>query len=199
MFFFNQKYLTQYNLSSSVSARKASPGSAYIEKYYFFETHYKIGELFMEFIKFACEEDEKKDERECDSCVTWTGLPAKRVPQPVPDTERLFHYMHVADTPSCTEAGEPRPADDWQPRANITKLFQDGKISLQQQDEITTFSETFYVERKYVVACLEHLTIWNPQNKFEQDHEQKKKIKEKKKSTRSTTGLIWYYKENLTN
>ena len=153
----------------------------------------------MEFIKFACEEDEKKDERECDSCVTWTGLPAKRVPQPVPDTERLFHYMHVADTPSCTETGEPRPADDWQPRANITKLFQDGKISLQQQDEITTFSETFYVERKYVVACLEHLTNLESTKQIRARSRAEEKNQRKEKSTRSTTGLIWYYKENLTN
>ena len=34
----------------------------------------------------------------------------------------------------------------------------DGKISLQQQDEISTFSETFYIKIEYVVACVEHLT-----------------------------------------
>ena len=48
--------------------------------------------------------------------------------------------MHVAVTPSETESGLPRPVDDWQPRANITKLFNNGKISLHQQDEITKFS-----------------------------------------------------------
>ena len=84
------------------------------------------------------------------------GLPANRVPQPVPDPDRPFHYMHVAVTPS--ERGLPRPVDDWQPRANITKLFNNGKISLHQQDEITKFPETFYVKREYVVTCIEHLT-----------------------------------------
>ncbi|CAB4011421.1 Transient receptor potential cation channel subfamily A member 1 [Paramuricea clavata] len=108
----------------------------------------------MEFIKCAC--DGEKDG--CESCISWTGLPAKRVPQPVPDPERACHYLPVADTPLCTENDTPRPVDDWQPRANITKLFQDGEISLQQQDEITTFSETFYVIREYVVASIEHLT-----------------------------------------
>ena len=66
--------------------------------------------------------------------------------------------MNVAATPSETAGGEPRSVDDWQPRANIKKLFNAGKISLQQQDEITKFSETFYVKREYVVGCVEHLT-----------------------------------------
>ena len=155
MFYFNQKYLVQYNSSSSDSARNTVPGSAYIEKVLkFFDAHYKVGELYMEFIKCAC--DGEKDG--CESCISWTGLPAKRVPQPVPDPERACHYLPVADTPLCTENDTPRPVDDWQPRANITKLFQDGEISLQQQDEITTFSETFYVKREYVVASIEHLT-----------------------------------------
>jgi hypothetical protein len=44
-----------------------------------------------------------------------------------------------------------------EPRANTTQLFNDGKISL-QQDEITKFFQTFYVKKEYVVACIEHLT-----------------------------------------
>ncbi|CAB4041107.1 Transient receptor potential cation channel subfamily A member 1, partial [Paramuricea clavata] len=58
----------------------------------------------MEFVKAACE----KEEVRCDSSVSWTGLPAKRVPQPVPDPERPFHYMLVAVTPSCTDSGDAR-------------------------------------------------------------------------------------------
>ena len=43
MFYFNQKYLLEYNAQSSPQARKAVPGSAYIEKVLqFFRTH--VGE-----------------------------------------------------------------------------------------------------------------------------------------------------------
>ena len=72
--------------------------------------------------------------------------------------ERPFHFMHVAVKPSECEDGVPRPVDDWEPRANITKLFTNRNISLQKQDEITTLSNKFYVKRDYVVTCIEHLT-----------------------------------------
>ena len=150
---------TKSNALSSSQARKAVPGLAYIEKILqFFHTHYHDGKLFMEFVKFGCQEKQEEDEADCLSCISWTVLPANRTPQPVSDPDRPFHYMHVAATPTETAGGEPRSADDWQPRANIKKLFHAGKISLQQQDEITKFSETFYVKREYVVACVEHLT-----------------------------------------
>ena len=159
MFYFNERCLTKYNALSSSQARKAVPCSAYIEKnLQFFHTQYHVEELFMEFVKFGCQEKQEEDEADCLSCVSWTGLPANRIPQPVPDPDRPYHYMHVAATPSETAGGEPRSVGDWQPRANITKLFNAGKISLQQQDEITKFSETFYVKREYVVGCVEHLT-----------------------------------------
>ena len=50
-FHFNQKYVTQFNSSSSYSTRKAIPGSAYMEKILkFFHSHYIVGELFVEYI-----------------------------------------------------------------------------------------------------------------------------------------------------
>ena len=115
---------------SSSQARKTVPGSAYIEKIlHFFHTHYHIGELFMEFVKFGCQEKQDKEELECVSCVSWIGLLANRIPQPVPDPDRPFHYMHVAVTPSET-AGEPRSVDDWQPRANIKQQTVRLKVNL---------------------------------------------------------------------
>ena len=52
----------------------------------------------MEFVKFGCQEKQEEDKADCLSCVLWTGLPANRIPQPVPDPDRPFHYMHVAAT-----------------------------------------------------------------------------------------------------
>ena len=76
----------------------------------------------------------------------------------MPDPDKPFHYMPVMVTPLCTESGSTRPVDDWQPRANIKKKFHNGEISLENQEEITKLSETFYVKREYVVASIEHLT-----------------------------------------
>ena len=54
-FFFNQKYLVQYYSTSSPSARKDIPGANYFDKILrLFEAHFKVGELFMECVKFGC-------------------------------------------------------------------------------------------------------------------------------------------------
>jgi hypothetical protein len=82
----------------------------------------------------------------------------KGVPQPLPDPQRPMHYMDVSVTPTHTEGGEEREADDWQPRANITKMFNTESIFLDQEDLITEFSDKFYVKREYVVNYIQHLT-----------------------------------------
>ena len=161
-FYFNQRYVTQFNSSSSSATRKAIPGSAYIKKILkFFDSHYIVGELFMEYIKYGCGKDENQEDdkdKECNFCFAWTGSPTKRVPQPIPDPDKPFHYVHVTVTPSCTNSGSARPVDDWQPTAHIKRQFYDGAITLQNHDEITKLSEKLYVKREYVVASIEHLT-----------------------------------------
>ncbi|CAB4031021.1 Transient receptor potential cation channel subfamily A member 1 [Paramuricea clavata] len=91
----------------------------------------------MEFTRTRCKD------KHCDYCLTWNGPPMKGVSQPLPDPQRPMHYMDVSVTPTHTEGGEEREADDWQPRANITKMFNTESISLDQQDLITEFSDKF--------------------------------------------------------
>ena len=74
-----------------------------------------------------------------------------RIFQPVPDPERPSRYMSVSETPTHTESGEERPLDDWQPRANVTKLFNMGSISLEHEENITEFAESFYVKKDYIL------------------------------------------------
>ena len=54
--------------------------------------------------------------------------------------------------------------------------------SYEKQDEITQFSEKFYVQREYVVACLEHLTnlesAKNIRAKAREDEKRHRKEKE---------------------
>ena len=120
----------------------------------FINCHYKIGELFMEFLKFSC----ASTNAECGFCRTWTGTPIKRIPQPYSDHERHSHYMTVSETPLENEDGTERQPDDWQPRANITRLFNNSELSLTDQDKISDFASRYYVKREYVVNYIQHLT-----------------------------------------
>ena len=141
LFFFNQEYLLQYYAATGQDTKMAVSGAAYFTKILeFFHSHYRIGELFMEFVKL-----EHKDE--CNFYHTWSGIPVKRVPQPVPDHTRPGHYQNVSTTPSH-ENGTGREVDDWQPRANIMKLFASGELSLEKEDRVKEFSEKYIANKE---------------------------------------------------
>ena len=53
-------------------------------------------------------------------------------------------------------SGTPKDADDWQPRANLKKLFNNGPISLQWKEKITEFGEKFHAKKEGVLTSLEH-------------------------------------------
>lgn len=155
LFFFNQHYLMQYQAATSEGSKMKVPGSSYFKKIdQFIANHYKIGELFMEFLKFRC----KRDGPGCQFCDAWSGPQMDSIPQPVPDVNNPGHYMDVFDTPKEDDDGTERKADDWQPRANITKLYSCNELSLKDEHKITEFSDKFCVKKEYVVNYLQHLT-----------------------------------------
>ena len=48
--------------------------------------------------------------------------------------------------------------DVWQPRSNIKKLFEQGKLSINASDAITEFSSKFIVDEKLVKNYIKHLS-----------------------------------------
>ena len=85
--FFNESNLKEYQ-SATQNKKSCVPGSEYIEKILrFIDSHYKIGELFMEYLYGDC--STAITER-CSFCSNkgWTSpVPMKRIPQPVPDPD----------------------------------------------------------------------------------------------------------------
>ena len=132
------------------------PGSSYIEKILkFIETHYKIGELFFEYLYRGCCTESTEY---CSFCSDqgWTSpLPIKGIPQPIPDAKELFHFKPVNETPITDENGKPRAPDDFQPRANIKRLLSEGTLSC--KEEVEQFSNKFAVEQDLVQAYIAHL------------------------------------------
>ena len=56
------------------------------------------------------------------------------------------------------EGDESRPPDDWQPRHNMKKTFDNGTLKLDDEEAISTFSNKFIVENELVKDHLLHLT-----------------------------------------
>ena len=57
----------------------------------------------------------------------------------VPDQPALpeFKYLSVHTSSNNDENGKKRIPDDWQPRSNIKKLFEEEKLSINASDAIT--------------------------------------------------------------
>lgn len=73
----------------------------------------------------------------------------------MPDRERPMHYMDVFNTPIDDSEGKPRQPDDWQPRVNITRKCHSGQLD--NDENITKFSNDFAVKKEYIQSYLVHL------------------------------------------
>lgn len=121
----------------------------------FITSHIEIGELFIEYRKNSCVE---KDGEQCSFCISakdsaYNGpSPIKPFPKPFPGDN--FHYKSAKDTPT-----DGRQTDDYQPRAQVKKLFNSGMISSTNHECITEFSERFIVRVDTVREYVEHLEM----------------------------------------
>ena len=151
-------------MKKSVNNRNDMPGSAYIRKILEFnEKHVESGELYAKFLRGSCKE---KDGSLCKHCcatdgpeeIAWTGPATERIQRPIPHQSALpeFKYLSVHTSSNNDENGKKRIPADWQPRSNIKKLFEQGKLSINASDAITEFSSKFIVDEKLVKNYIEH-------------------------------------------
>ena len=112
-FFFNEANIFAFNKAKSDTSREQIPGTGYMNKIStFIESHYNVGELYMEFLKRTC--SEHSDGRLCDFSEShpWVGPEIEGIPQPIPDPKNPSHYKSVFCTPARNDDGSRRDPDD---------------------------------------------------------------------------------------
>ena len=72
-----------------------------------------------------------------------------RSPRQILDADALpeYHYMTVKNTPLTDSNGNDRLPDDWQPRSNISALFEKRKFSIKDTDSIKEFPRSLLLKR----------------------------------------------------
>ena len=105
----------------------------------------------MEFLKFSC------STQGCWFCAAhpWRNEPIKRVPEPYPNNES-GSYLHVSETPIMVN-GKIRDIDDYNPRTQLRLLFEDGAISVGNDDEIKGFAHKYIVDKDMVFSSLKEM------------------------------------------
>ncbi|CAG2257868.1 unnamed protein product [Mytilus edulis] len=144
-FFWNGNYLKRYH-ESSKSAKA---------------THCEVGELYIEYRKYRCEQSHGT---KCEYCLRspvndlYGPNLVKPVPRPYPDYERLpdLHYLVHSNTPVQIDNVEREP-DDFQPRANIKKLFALGELSTSNHASVSQFSKKYVLPDDLVMKYVLHL------------------------------------------
>ena len=103
------------------------------------------------------------------------------VPRPYPDVARLneLHYCSHKKTPKYDSDGNLRPVDDFQPGARLHQLFQENKITSNDEASINQFSLKHVVEEKLVLAYVKHLEML----KFERNKRSESRNKAKEKES----------------
>ena len=91
-----------------------------------------------------CDDFMRSDEQPVAIVATCTPLPTR---QPYPDYNKLpnFLYLRWSETPSYS-----REPDDFQPRAQIKRLFEESKLVSGDSEAIGEFSNKFIVPQKLV-------------------------------------------------
>jgi hypothetical protein len=156
-FYYNAKYLQNYHKAGK-SKRKDMPGSHYFQKIErFIDIHFEKGEIYLEYLNGVCQQ---KTGQICDHCLTETGVAIGRSTKPFPDYSKLpkFHYLPLESTPMEIE-GNSREVDDYQPRANLKKLYRSNEISPSNQTAVSDFSKKYIVDEEFVVAYVKHLAM----------------------------------------
>ena len=130
---------------------------------------------------------EEKDGSLCKHCcvtdgpeeIAWTGPATEGIPRPIPDQPVFpeFRYLSVHIFSNNDENGKKRIPDDWQPRSNIKKLFEQGKLSINASDAITKFSSKFIVDEKLVKNYIEHLSQLQSVNEIRKQERRKENSK----------------------
>ena len=133
--------------------KNSVPGHGYFSKLELFESlHCEKGELYMEYRRMSCKE---RNGQLCQFCekdeTTSVPLPTRR---PYPDYGKLpnFHYLSRSATP--TNGREP---DDFQPRAQIKRLFEESELVSGDSEAIRRFSDKYIVPENLVAEYDEHL------------------------------------------
>ncbi|CAC5417724.1 unnamed protein product [Mytilus coruscus] len=155
LYFYDETAL-KYYLDTAPSKRQNVPGYHYFQKVSkFYDTHFTEGELYMEFVRFNCEDTTNQI---CEICKTgWSGKPISTVPRPYPG--KNFPYKKYEDTPIEIN-GKKRKPDDLQPRCQVRILHNEGKIKSDMSNEIQSFAEKHAVEDSSLIkAELHHIEL----------------------------------------
>ena len=101
----------------------------------------------------SCQE---RNDQPCDFCKKNEATGALLQPRrrPYSDYTKLpnFHYLSWSETP--TDDCEP---DDFQPRAQIKRLFEENKLLSGDIEAIREFSQMYIVPESFVAAYVDHL------------------------------------------
>ena len=143
MFFTDAEFLQAFIKSPSSN----KPGSTYYKVLQsFVESYFFIGMKFIEFIK--CEAAYQDDCSYCSDNPRKIET-IKRCPQPEPDHSQLpeFHYKRPDDVMMLPNV---EFVDKWNPRYNIKKQFEVGKLKLFDTGSIKEFSQKYILKKEII-------------------------------------------------
>ena len=147
-------------------------------------THLDVGELYLEFSK--CEEED------CSFCSNIPGQYVPQIPRPVPNPTTK-HYKTYEDT-----GLEKRRIDEFQPRFQCKKLFNEKKLKSNDPEKVKNFSKKYLVKPSLVSEYLNHLEgLSFKKDKRKQETQAKKNQNSNSNIDEDDTGMDHDSEENV--
>ena len=100
------------------------------------------------------------EDESCQSCKNgWIEPKFDGTPEPMPDYSTLpaYHYKDVFNCSCLKDDGSLREVDDFLPRPNVRKKFNNGELVPGDIQKVKEFSDVFIVEERYLEQYLTHI------------------------------------------
>ena len=150
-FFYNREYLKEY-LGVTNNQKSSFPGRGYFSKLeQFGSLCCEKGEPYMEYKRISWQERNGQLCKFCEKDETTSApLPTRR---PHPDYGKLPNFHHLSWSATPTNGRKP---DNFQPRAQIKRLFEESELVSGDSDAIRKFPDKYIVPEKLVAEYVEH-------------------------------------------
>ncbi|PFX12807.1 GFP-like fluorescent chromoprotein FP506, partial [Stylophora pistillata] len=110
------------------------------------------GELYIEYRRMSCKERSSKLRKFCEKDETTSAPLTTR--RPYPDYGKLPNFHYLSWSATSTDGREP---EDFQPRAQIKRSFEESESVSGDSEAIRKFSDKYTVLEKLVAEYVEHL------------------------------------------
>ena len=148
----------------------------------------------MEYKRISCQERNGQLCKFCEKDETTSApLPTRR---PYPDYGKLPNFHHLSWSATPTNGREP---DDFQPRAQIKRLFEESELVSGDSEAFRKFSDKYIFPEKLVAEYVEHLAQIKMRKEMKKEETERERVERLNRKYNDVDWVVLYNFDELSS